>query len=175
MRGDISSSVGGRTPLLRVTLMMTISYQYYILLLLLYWDAEKFYDSLRPTLVLQSMYAKRYNVHLLALTAMIHWSPRWIRHCNALSSGMNVTTSIVAGCPTANALARGYIYDLMRELHDTFPAQMIRTFVDDLAQIFGPAGRARGLDIQSVAVLSTWIGKKRGQHIQEINLCRHRP
>ena len=47
-----------------------------------------------------------------------------------------MTASIAAGCPTANALARGYVYQLLADIHVTHYYQTTRQFVDDMPQRF---------------------------------------
>ena len=95
-------------------------------------DVEKFYDSLDPCRVIGTMCDKEYPALLLAVTLQVHWAARVLQADKCCGPLLHVTRSILPGCVAANSVARGYVYCILEDMHNTFPRVPTEHYVDDI-------------------------------------------
>ena len=101
----------------------------------IFYDMEKFYDSLDPGKLIDAALALDYNAFLLYMGLQVHLAPRILIVGEAYSEVINVTSSIAAGCTQSNSWARQYLFSLLEDVHFRIPGKIlqVRQYVDDLA------------------------------------------
>jgi len=102
----------------------------------LFWDIQKFYDSVVPHKLIEQASGLQYPPLLLYLGLVVHAAPRFIRaSTGCVSLGCVPDTSIIAGDMQSNSWARSLVHDLPQTAHDNVgPPLLINQFVDDLSQ-----------------------------------------
>jgi len=101
----------------------------------LLWDQEKFYDTLSWDLLVRFAIDLDYPPTLLYIGLQVHAAPRILRTATGChSSGLNVSSSILAGDGQSNSWARAFLHQLLQDVHDAFMPTTVNQFVDDLCQ-----------------------------------------
>eukprot|EP00969_Alexandrium_andersonii_P116176 5137165-Alexandrium_andersonii.AAC.1 len=67
----------------------------------------------------------------MAISLQYNWATRFIKAGHCCSMPVQVGRSILAGCYSSTSKARGYVYDLLHEMHCSAPAK-VETYVDDM-------------------------------------------
>ena len=99
-----------------------------------YYDVEKFYDSLDVVQLAKLSTSLGFPVLVAAMDLQIHVSARAPRWCSHYSFPMDVSSSILAGSKYSNSYARAYLYDMLDSLHKAVPVTLGQ-HVDDLATL----------------------------------------
>ncbi len=111
----------------------------------MYWDIEKFYDSIRLVLLIQLAVQAGYPVHILAFDIMFHLAPRILKWNSAFSDFIPVTNGILAGAKRSGTFARIFLYPIIAAMHRQIPPQIttrLRLYADDIAQnVYGKLGQ----------------------------------
>ena len=101
----------------------------------IYWDMQKFYDSLDLVILIQVVMHHGYSLKLAAIDLQIHVGLRILRWCGSCSSPLAPSTSVLAGGKFSNSYARLYLYDILEELHNDFSSVTLGEHVDDVATL----------------------------------------
>ena len=105
-----------------------------------YWDIEKFYDSVALDLLIPEAVRFGYPPRLLYVTLLAHLGPRRLRLAGCLSEEVWPSASLAAGCGRANTLARVVLYAVLDEAHKQLPLKAAlfsaKQFVDDVTTSF---------------------------------------
>ena len=99
----------------------------------IYWDVEKFYDSVDLVKLLIFAQERGFPLAVAALDLQAHLAMRVLRWCGCHSLPLAVSSSILAGSKFSNSYARLYLYDVLEAMHSELPLQ-VGQHVDDLAQ-----------------------------------------
>jgi len=110
-----------------------------------YWDIEKFYDSIRPGRVMKKAREQGIDIRILAIAMQVHLAPRVLRTEGCYGTVVKVSRSVLAGCRFSNAFARSVMYDILDKAGANYGMTICRQFVDDLSQ------NTRGKRIKEVA------------------------
>eukprot|EP00974_Lingulodinium_polyedra_P068811 6663696-Lingulodinium_polyedra.AAC.1 len=103
----------------------------------LYWDIEKFYDSVAYDVVIRRCLERQYHPVLLQLTIRACLGPRLPRQGLHHGSWQWASNSILAGSGQANNLARCMVYAVIEQAHDDYMPRCpisFCVFVDDVKQ-----------------------------------------
>ncbi len=102
-----------------------------------YWDLEKFFDSIRPGRLIKLSRKCRRRLHprMMAMAMQAHLAPRVLRARGVCSSAIEVDCSIVAGCRFSIGFARTVVYQLIEKAASRIGERVtVKQYVDDLAQ-----------------------------------------
>ena len=99
-----------------------------------YYDVEKFYDSLDVVQLVKFPTSLGFPVLVAAMDLQIHVAAKALRWCSHHSLPMDVSSSILAGSKYSNSYARAYLYDMLDSLHMAVPVTLGH-HVDDLATL----------------------------------------
>ena len=99
----------------------------------IYWDVEKFYDSICIVQLVKLAAGRGFPLHVAAIDLQVHLGLRIIRWAGSHSQPLKVSTSVLAGSKFSNMYARVYLYDVLEKLHAQFDNITIGLHVDDLA------------------------------------------
>ena len=79
------------------------------------WDIQAFYDSMKIDETIKRMEENDAPRRATLMTLMIHKAPRAVKLENSYAKEITQTgTSVLAGCPTATSLARGYMMKIAK-------------------------------------------------------------
>ena len=98
----------------------------------IYWDVEKFYDSISLVLLFQRAADLGFPEVLLAMSAMAYTGTRVITADSVYGESIAVSSSIPAGCANANHGARIFLYPLLEHLSIQHPRVVCNQWVDDV-------------------------------------------
>ena len=91
----------------------------------IYYDMEKFYDSISVEDLISAMIAFEYPAHLATIDIQVHLGPRRISWQNLVSDPVQVSTSIIAGNRFSNRYARLVVYCRVDAAESTLPSQFL--------------------------------------------------
>ena len=97
----------------------------------------KFYDTLRPDVVMRKAVELGFPLRTLVLGMMVHQAARTLRAGEAYSNSALPAQSLLAGCGLSVAWTRAVLHGMLDALHRQYPAYQFRieSWVDDLASI----------------------------------------
>ena len=98
----------------------------------LFWDLEKFYDTIALHKLIQAGREFEYPAELLLLALRCYLGPRLIVWMGTAGDWMFPNTSICAGCIQANNMARMTMYVVLDKMHVMHPQVELSQFVDDV-------------------------------------------
>eukprot|EP00959_Pyramimonas_sp_CCMP1952_P036781 769510-Pyramimonas_sp.AAC.1 len=103
----------------------------------LLWDAEKFYDLIQGEQLAVLAGNLEYPLVPFYLAMLQHMADRWLAVGTMLSDSIQVNHSIIAGCMQSVAWSRIYLWDMLDNIHRSYPPPQntIGSWVDDLAQL----------------------------------------
>ena len=100
----------------------------------IFWDIEKFFDSIDPKKLIILATRQGMNLRILAVAMQAHLAPRILKASGGYSNTIGVSRGIIAGCKFSVAFARSAIYWILEKAHSSLSCTSIRQYVDDLAQ-----------------------------------------
>ena len=100
----------------------------------LYWDIEKFFDSINIRKLIVLAREQGLDLKTLAIAMQAHLAPRVVKAGGCYGLPVGVSKSILAGCKFSIGFARSSTYWLLDEAHRGKALTMTRQFVDDIAQ-----------------------------------------
>ena len=83
---------------------------------LLFWDIEKFYDTVGLWALLQRAEQRKYPLTMAVLLTTIYVSPRVVRCAGCCSEAVQPSRSILPGCGEAQTMAKVALYDIIDEV-----------------------------------------------------------
>ena len=124
----------------------------------IFYDFEKFYDSINPTKLIWEALNLGYSPLLLYIGMQVHLAPRILKCGDALSDETLVFSSILAGCAQSNSWARAFVHHSVEAAHWQIPGELIeiREYVDDLAQ----SGRAKKHGLDELVAFSMKVARQ---------------
>ena len=122
----------------------------------LFWDLEKFFDSIDPVLLIQLATEEGLCRRMMTLAMQIHLAPRFLKAGEYCSGGVRVSRSILAGCKYSIGFARSIVYQIMEQMHKGIgpqrsivgqqscePETSLKQYIDDIAQVTRGKDRAK--------------------------------
>jgi len=107
----------------------------------MFWDLEKFYDTINFLRLFDLAVDANYPVWLLCYDMMYHVAPRMIRFNGWFSKTTWPMHGVLPGTPRANTFARIVLYPVLEAMHSKLPPILpsfcehtLRLYVDDLSQ-----------------------------------------
>ena len=97
-----------------------------------FYDCEKFYDSISPELVARAGIALEYPPGLLYLGLVMHMAPKVLRHKGAYSLPVLASKGILVGCMQSVTWTRVFLWEMLDFAHKQFKPVKIESWVDDL-------------------------------------------
>ena len=140
---------------------MIYQQQFQITLLL---DLNKFFDSIDRDMLVELALDLDYPALPLLLALIIHGSPRVLISENQASRPIHPRYSILQGCPSSVALAKAYLYEVLRTICDTYPDFDVSSWLDDLS--FDRCGPDPEVLVQDVVSLYLKLSRM----LQRLNL-----
>ena len=119
----------------------------------IYWDIEKFFDSINPRRLMELCEQQGMNLKILAMAAQVHLAPRVLKSFGFMSVPTGVSRGILAGCRFSLGFARSSVYWILEKANNVSPHSLVRQFVDDLAQV------TRGDHFDKIVNETTRIGE----------------
>ncbi len=99
-----------------------------------YWDLQKFYDSIDIIKLIELSTRRGFSVAVAAIDLQVHLGLRLLKWAGSFSDPIPVSSSVLAGSKFSNIYARLYLYDLIENIHYQFPV-IVGLHVDDVATI----------------------------------------
>jgi hypothetical protein len=102
-----------------------------------YWDMAKFYDTLRPDIVMERAIAMGFPLRTLVLGMMVHQAARALRAGEAYSEPILPAQSILAGCGLSVSWTRAVLFSMLEVAHRRYPVEhyFVDSWVDDLSSV----------------------------------------
>ena len=101
----------------------------------LLWDAEKFYDNIDLTVLLEASTACGLDRRELILSLRVLIAPREIRIGKGSGVAVAPHNGMLAGLRRSNFFARLLLFRTLEVMHKVIPRAGPRQYVDDLAQL----------------------------------------
>lgn len=95
-----------------------------------YWDLEKFYDSIALRKMILAAMANEYPLTQLLMATRCYLGPRMVLWCDIVDEWIMPSASICAGCVQANHMARVIVYELLDRVHMVDPRLELSQYVD---------------------------------------------
>jgi ribonuclease HI len=97
----------------------------------------KFYDTLRPEVVMERALAMGFPLRTLVLGMMTHQAARSLRAGEAYSEAILPAKSILAGCGLSVSWTRAVLFSMLEAAHRRYPVEhyFIDSWVDDLSSV----------------------------------------
>ena len=99
------------------------------------WDIKKFFDSIRPQVLVRLAEVLGYPKLPLLLGLLVHRAVRVIFEQGQASRFIVPLSSILAGCMQSTSWSKVYFHDILEEAHNRYRPVEISTWVDDLNQM----------------------------------------
>jgi hypothetical protein len=100
-----------------------------------YWDMAKFYDTLRPEIVMEKAIVLGIPLRTLVLGMMVHQAAMSLKAGVAFSEAIPPAKSILAGCGLSVSWTRAVLFGMLDAAHRQYPAEhyFVDSWVDDLS------------------------------------------
>ena len=99
---------------------------------LILWDLAKFYDSITIPLVIYGALERGYPPQYLYFTCINYISIWTLRAGGSLSTWVQPSSSVLAGCGEANNMARVALYSILYKVSTGNPTMVLQSYVDDV-------------------------------------------
>ena len=95
-------------------------------------DLSNFYDSVNFELLEERIIVYGFPARVAALVVQTYRAGRHIEAEDVLSEVVYPRTGMLAGCPFAVALAKTYLWPILKDIHDTKGVQTLDSWIDDI-------------------------------------------